>query len=107
MDEAHRYHADKSKEAINELKPILGIELTATPIDEKNNQFRNVVYEYSLAQALSDGLYVKNPTIATRKDFNPQGRSEEEIEKIKLEDAVSIHEDTKQALKTFCFKYFK
>jgi len=101
MDEAHRYHADKSKEAINELKPILGIELTATPIDEKQNQFRNVVYEYSLAKALDDGLYVKNPTIATRKDFNPQGRSEEEIEKIKLEDAVSIHEDTKEALKLF------
>ncbi len=101
MDEAHRYHADKSKEAINELKPVLGIELTATPIDEKSNQFRNVVYEYSLAQALTDGLYVKNPTIATRKDFNPQGRSEDEIEKIKLEDAVSIHEDTKQELKLF------
>ncbi|MEZ5056575.1 MAG: DEAD/DEAH box helicase family protein [Saprospiraceae bacterium] len=32
MDEAHRYHADASKNAINELKPILGIELTATPI---------------------------------------------------------------------------
>ena len=57
--------------------------------------------EYSLAQALTDGLYVKNPTIATRKDFNPQGRSEEEIEKIKLEDAVSIHEDTKEALKLY------
>lgn len=101
MDEAHRYHADKSKEAINELKPILGIELTATPIDEKSNQFRNVVYEYSLAQALTDGLYVKNPTIAKRRDFNPNGRSTEEIEKIKLEDAVSIHEDTKQELKLY------
>ena len=101
MDEAHRYHADKSKDAINELKPILGLELTATPIDEKSNLFRNVVYEYSLAKALDDGLYVKNPTIATRKDFNPHGRSDEEIEKIKLEDAVSIHEDTKQELKLF------
>ncbi len=101
MDEAHRYHADKSKMAINELQPILGIELTATPIDEKGNQFRNVVYEYSLAQALTDGLYVKNPTIAKRRDFNPNGRSIEEIEKIKLEDAVSIHEDTKQELKLY------
>ncbi len=101
MDEAHRYHADKSKEAINELKPVLGIELTATPIDEKGNQFRNVVYEYSLAQALTDGLYVKNPTIAKRRDFNPAGKSDEEIEKIKLEDAVSIHEDTKQELKLY------
>ncbi|MCC6842344.1 MAG: DEAD/DEAH box helicase family protein [Saprospiraceae bacterium] len=101
MDEAHRYHADKSKIAINELQPILGIELTATPIDEKGNQFRNVVYEYSLAQALTDGLYVKNPTIAKRRDFNPNGRSIEEIEKIKLEDAISIHEDTKQELKLY------
>ncbi len=101
MDEAHRYHADKSKEAINELKPILGIELTATPIDEKSNQFRNVVYEYSLAQALTDGLYVKNPTIAKRKNFDPHGKSAEEIEKIKLEDAVSIHDDTKEALKLY------
>ena len=101
MDEAHRYHADKSKDAINELKPILGIELTATPIDEKGNQFRNVVYEYSLAQALTDGLYVKNPTIAKRINFTAQGKSEEEIEKIKLEDAVCIHEDTKQALILF------
>ena len=101
MDEAHRYHADRSKESINELKPILGLELTATPFDEKNDQFLNVVYEYSLAQALNDGLYVKNPTIATRKNFNPSGKSDEEIEKIKLEDAVSIHEDTKQELKLF------
>jgi len=101
MDEAHRYHADASRNAINELKPILGLEMTATPIDEKGNLFRNVVYEYSLAKALDDGLYVKNPTIATRKDFNPQGRSDEEIEKIKLEDAVSLHEDTKQELKLF------
>jgi type III restriction enzyme len=46
-------------------------------------------------------LYVKNPTIAKRRDFNPNGRSVEEIEKIKLEDAVSIHEDTKQELKLY------
>lgn len=104
MDEAHRYHADKSKDAINELKPILGIELTATPIDEKGNQFRNVVYEYSLAQALADGLYVKNPTIAKRMDFTAHGRSEEEIEKIKLEDAVSIHLNTKEELKLFALQ---
>ena len=98
MDEAHRYHADASKNAINELKPILGIELTATPIDEKGQTFKNIVYEYTLAQALSDGKYVKNPAIATRKNFNTQGRTEKEIENIKLEDAISIHEDTKNEL---------
>lgn len=102
MDEAHRYRALAATSNINEIKPIFGIELTATPkytIGNRDFNFKNVVYEYSLAQALTDGLYVKNPTIAKRRDFNPNGRSIEEIEKIKLEDAVSIHEDTKQELK--------
>jgi type III restriction enzyme len=101
MDEAHRYHADASRNAINELKPVLGLELTATPIDEKGNTFRNVVYEYSLAQALSDGKYVKNPAIARRKDFNPKNLDERQIEVIKLEDAISIHQDTKKALEVY------
>jgi type III restriction enzyme len=98
MDEAHRYHADASKSAINELKPVLGIELTATPFDEKGKPFKNVIYEYSLAKALSDGKYVKNPAIATRKNFSRGSMPDNEVQNIKLEDAVSIHEDTKAAL---------
>jgi type III restriction enzyme len=31
MDEAHRYRADTSAKSIEELKPVLGLELTATP----------------------------------------------------------------------------
>jgi type III restriction enzyme len=101
MDEAHRYHADASRKAINELKPILGIELTATPIDETGEKFKNVVYEYSLAVALKEGLYVKAPAVATRKNFDKTGLSPEEIEQIKLEDAVNVHEDTKTELEVF------
>ncbi len=101
MDEAHRYHADASKNAINELKPILGLELTATPFDEKGQPFKNVVFEYSLAQALADGKYVKNPAIATRKNFQKGSLSEKEIELIKLEDAVSMHQDTKIELEAY------
>lgn len=101
MDEAHRYHADASRNAINELKPVLGIELTATPKDERGNLFKNVVYEYSLARALAEGKYVKNPAIAKRKNFRPQGLSPADIEKIKLEDAVTIHRDTKNELEIF------
>jgi type III restriction enzyme len=101
MDEAHRYKADASAAAINELKPVLGIELTATPLDEKGNVFSNVVYEYNLAQALADGKYVKNPAIAYRSDFQTQGRSILEIEHVKLEDAVSLHEDVKTELEVF------
>jgi type III restriction enzyme len=101
MDEAHRYHADASRNAINELKPVLGIELTATPFDEKGNQFKNIVYEYSLAKALADGKYVKNPAIATRKNFVKGSLSDREVEIIKLEDAISIHQDTKNELEIY------
>lgn len=101
MDEAHRYHADASKKAINELKPILGLELTATPIDEKGKAFKNVVYEYNLAQALEDAKYVKAPSIATRKDFDKKNLTPNEIEQFKLEDAISVHEDTKNELELY------
>lgn len=101
MDEAHRYHADASKKAINELNPVLGLEMTATPTDEKKKSFKNIVYEYNLAQALDDGLYVKNPTVATRENFQKSGLTDDELDIIKLEDAVSIHEQTKVHLELY------
>lgn len=101
MDEAHRYHADASKNAIDELNPVMGVELTATPIDEKGKPFKNIVYEYTLAKALEDGLYVKNPTIAKRRNFETKGKSVEEIEHVKLEDAISIHMQTKTDLELY------
>lgn len=101
MDEAHRYHADASKKAINELNPVLGLEMTATPTDEKGKPFKNIVYEYNLAQALKDGLYVKNPTVASRKNFQKGNLTEEELDILKLEDAVSIHEQTKVHLELY------
>lgn len=101
MDEAHRYHADASKRAIDELHPILGLEMTATPTDENGKSFKNIVYEYNLAQALADGKYVKIPTIAKRRNFQKGGLSEREVDMIKLEDAISIHEHTKAHLELY------
>ncbi|MBP8238960.1 MAG: DEAD/DEAH box helicase family protein, partial [Saprospiraceae bacterium] len=98
MDEAHRYHADASKSAIEELRPLLGLELTATPIDEKGNVFRNIIYEYTLGKALDDGQYIKIPAVATRRNYNFDSLNQEETDILKLEDGVSLHEDTKQAL---------
>ena len=100
MDESHHYRADRGMAVINELKPILGLELTATPQSEKGGKtikFKNVVYEYSLANAMADG-FVKEPSVATRKDFDPTAFSSEELDRIKLEDGVSIHEKTKLEL---------
>jgi type III restriction enzyme len=101
MDEAHRYHADASRKAINELRPILGLEMTATPYDEKGKAFKNIVYEYNLAQALEEGKYVKNPTIAKRRNFEKGNQTPEELDVLKLEDAISIHEHTKLHLELY------
>jgi type III restriction enzyme len=105
MDESHRYRASAGVRAINELKPILGLELTATPFVETNkgrgpDPFKNVVYDYPLARAMADG-FVKEPAVATRRDFNSTGMSPEEVEKLKLEDGVRLHENIKAELITY------
>jgi type III restriction enzyme len=100
MDESHHYRAERGMDVINELNPILGLELTATPKVERAGNpinFKNVVYEYSLAKAIRDG-FVKEPAVATRKDFDPTQYKAEELDRIKLEDGIRIHEDTKVAL---------
>ena len=107
MDEAHRYHADASKKAINELRPVLGLEMTATPIDEKNKPFKNIVYEYNLAQALAEGKYIKNPTVAKRKNFQRGNLSDIELDTIKLEDAIAVHEKAKLHLQMYARNYNK
>ena len=102
MDESHRYRGERGMGTLNELNPILGIELTATPIDAKTNQrFKNVVYEYGLADALKDGQYIKNPAVVTRADTNFAGMKDDEIEKLKLRDAIQMHRDTKIAIQNY------
>ena len=102
MDEAHRYRAIAGAKAINELKPILGLELTATPksIGQNPQPFKNVIYSYPLAAALRD-CFVKEPAVATRKDFRSEDYSVEELEKIKLEDGVHHHEHVKVELQVY------
>ena len=103
MDEAHRYRADAGMKAINELKPILGLELTATPFVESPKGpvwFKNTIYSYCLAEAITDG-FVKEPAVATRKDFNAAGLEPEQLERIKLEDGVRLHEQVKADLVTY------
>lgn len=103
MDESHRYRASAGWEALNDLKPVLGLELTATPQVERNGKsvpFKNVIYDYPLACAIRDG-YVKEPAVATRENFNPKQYSADELEKIKLHDAVCIHESRKASLQIY------
>ena len=103
MDESHRYRATAGMRAINELKPILGLELTATPFTESARgpvAFRNVIFDYPLARAMEDH-FVKEPAVVTRKDFNPAGKSPEAIQTLKLEDGVRLHESVKVDLETY------
>lgn len=103
MDESHRYRASAGVRAINELKPILGLELTATPFVEGPKgavPFKNVILDYPLGRAMNDG-FVKEPAVVTRKDFSPHGMSAEAIEQLKLEDGVRMHEQTKVLLETY------
>lgn len=110
MDESHHYHADKSFEVINELHPILGVELTATPQIQKGARaipFKNVVYEYSLAHALNDGRYVKVPAVITRKDFHPEEYTDEQLDREKLNDGIRLHEETKSRLEVYARTFNK
>ena len=103
MDESHRYRATAGMRAINELKPVLGLELTATPFVESTRgpvPFSNVIFDYPLARAMEDG-FVKEPAVVTRKDFNPAGKSPEAIQTMKLEDGVRLHESVKVDLETY------
>lgn len=67
MDESHRYRAQAGMRAINELNPLLGLELTATPFVESTKApipFKNVIVDYPLARAMADG-FVKMPAVVT------------------------------------------
>lgn len=103
MDESHRYRAQAGMRAINELKPLFGLEVTATPFVESSRgpvPFRNVVMDYPLARALEDG-FVKEPAVVTQRNFKASDHAPEEVEKIKLEDGVRLHETTKVELTTY------
>ncbi len=103
MDESHRYRASAGIRAINELKPVLGLELTATPFIEGARgavPFQNVIYDYPLARAMEDG-FVKEPAVSTRKNFSAVGKTPEEIEELKLMDGVRMHEQTKIDLQIY------
>lgn len=103
MDESHHYRADKGMAALNELKPVLGLELTATPIvNIKNKQipFKNVVYEYPLSEAIKDG-YTRVPFAVTRTDIDFYHFGDEQLDKLMLNDGIKCHERIKNKLANY------
>lgn len=103
MDESHRYRASAGVRSINELRPLLGLEVTATPFVESTRgpvPFKNVVMDYPLARAMDDG-FIKEPAVVTQRNFSASAHTPEELEKIKLEDGIRLHETTKVELLTY------
>ena len=69
--------------------------MTATPkISQSKDTLKNIVYTYNLANAMSDG-YVKEPAVATLKNFNPKNISTDQLEIRKIKDAITYHEQLK------------
>ena len=93
MDEAHRYYAPASMKAISYLKPILGLEFTATP-----KSHNNVIYSYDLAKGA--GKYLKIPVVMGRT--NTGGYSAEDIEEMKIRDGLTLHENRKKVVYQYC-----
>lgn len=103
MDESHHYRADKGMAALNELNPVLGLELTATPIvNIKNKQvpFKNVVYEYPLSEAIKDG-YTRVPFAVTRANIDFYNFGDEQLDKVMLNDGIKCHEMIKNKLANY------
>lgn len=94
MDEAHRYYAPASMQAINYLKPVLGLEFTATPKSGKN-----VIYSYDVARGATEG-YLKIPVVMGRS--NMAGYSDADIEEMKIRDGITLHEQRKVVLREYC-----
>lgn len=94
MDEAHRYYAPASMRAINFLKPVLGLEYTATP-----KSASNVIYAYDLARGAVEG-YLKTPVVMGRS--NMAGYNAEDIEEMKIRDGLTQHEHRKGVIRQYC-----
>lgn len=109
MDESHHYRAEKGAQALNELNPLLGLELTATPLVVKGTKqvpFKNVVYEYPLSRAIEDG-YTRTPYAVTRSDIDFYNFGDEQLDKMMLLDGITCHESTRRKLKVYAANHGK
>lgn len=103
MDESHHYRAEKGAQALNDLHPLLGLELTATPLVGKGKTqipFKNVVYEYPLSKAIEDG-YTRTPFAVTRTDIDFFNFGDEQLDKMMLLDGIACHEHISVKLEVY------
>ena len=93
-DEHHVYYSGNAKKfqsAIDDLKPLALIGLTATP-DEKSEP--KVIYRYTLAEAIADG-YVKIPVLVARPDGMKDVR-------VQMADGLALLDAKTAAVEAYC-----
>ena len=103
MDEAHHYRNNSTSEALDKIKPVLGLELTATPqviSGKKVIPFKNVVIDYPLALSIKDG-YTRTPYALTRNNIEQYKWGDEQLDKIMINDGLHWHEHMKKVLKDY------
>ena len=66
----------------------------------KQNKFKNVVYEYPLSKAIEDG-YTRTPFAATRTDIDFYNFGDEQLDKLMINDGIICHEKTKKMLSAY------
>ena len=93
-DEHHVYYSGNAKKfqaAIDDLRPLALIGLTATP-DKKSED--KIIYRYPLAEAIADG-YVKIPVLVAR----PDGASDIRIQ---MADGLALLDAKAAAIDAYC-----
>lgn len=93
-DEHHVYYsksATKFRQAIDELRPMAMIGLTATPHEASE---ADIVYRYPLADAIADG-YVKIPVLVARPDGAKDLRTQ-------MSDGVALLTAKADAMAAYC-----
>lgn len=114
MDESHHYRGDASAKALASLRPLLGLEFTATPRTDNKKPFRNIIYRYDLARGVAESIrasaaiaegrstdrgYMKIPVIIARSDDHSL---KGDIEENKLLDGLTKHSELKARLIEYC-----
>jgi superfamily II DNA or RNA helicase len=114
MDESHHYRGTASAQAISSLRPLLGLETTATPRTDNNKPFRNVIYRYDLRRGIAESRaasaaiaegkptdrgYMKIPVAVARADDHSVSV---DIEENKLLDGLNRHLQKKARLSEWC-----
>ncbi len=98
MDEAHHYRDGAAMKTIEAIKPILGIELTATPKEKTNN----ILYHYQLPEAIKD-KFVKRPVLIGRRNFNAANFDDDGLDHYDLQEAEIVHSIVKQELEVYAY----